>query len=94
MDKATNGVTIECEGMSAEEVAQKVKEALEKDHKINCLHSYTEKTMNLRWGKQLVVDKVVEGMSISKMVSVLEQMEVCQACGKAIWVPVPKEECL
>lgn len=96
MALAINEVTIEFEEMSAEEVAQKVKEGLEKDYKFGCLHSYTEKTMNLRWVKKFVLDDDYIGRSgglkIGKYVPVLEQMEICQTCGKLIWVPVPTEE--
>lgn len=92
MATTINEVTIECKEMSAEKVAREIKEYLEKNHEISCLHGYTEKTMNLRWGKQLVVDKVAEGLSISRIIPVLEQMEICQTCGESIWVPVPTEE--
>lgn len=86
--------------MPAEEAARKIRKGLERDHKMNCLHSYTEKTMNLRWGKRLVEElperftqsDVPQGMRIGRYVPELEQMEVCQTCGKLIWVPVPTEE--
>lgn len=93
---AINGIAIEFEEMAAEEAARKIRKGLERDHKMGCLHSYTEKTMSLRWGKKFVLDDDYIGRSgslkIGKYVPELEQMEVCQTCGKLIWVPVPTEE--